>query len=142
MIRSKVVITMSLLVASFLSGCASPPTAEEIAKLDYGSYPTDYKRSVERYLDMVLKDPESKKVEWLGQPRTMYNKASPMLGGRLTAGYAVCAYVNGRNSYGGYTGSKLSWFLIKNDQVIQAFMSTTRDSIETIQAEQGCQALR
>jgi hypothetical protein len=133
---------MSIFVASLLSGCVSPPTADEVAKLDYGSYPADYKQSIERYLNVVLKDPDSKKIEWLREPLTMYHKASPMLGGQLIAGYAVCAYVNGRNSYGGYTGSKLSWFLIKNDKVIQSFMSTSRDSIETKQAEQSCQVLK
>ena len=125
-------------MVGLLSGCAQPPTQDELSRIDYGSYPTNYKQTVERYLDRVLKDPGSKQVEWLREPRTMWTKAGPMFGGGLTAGYAVCAYVNARNSYGGYTGSKLSWFLIKNDAVIESYMSTTRDSFETMQAERAC----
>ena len=135
---SKKVAAVVVVLSGFLSGCVSPPTQEDLSKIDYGSYPNDYKKTVERYLDMTLKDPGSKQIEWLREPRTMWNKAGPMFGGGLTSGYAVCAYVNARNSYGGYTGSKLSWFLIKNERVIQAYISTTRDSFETMQAERAC----
>ncbi len=141
MSQSKVVMVLLLMVASVLSGCATPPTAAEIAKIDYGSYPYEYKKNIERYLDIVLKDPGSKQIEFMREPRATYSKASPMFGGRLSVGYAVCAYVNARNSYGGYTGAKLAWFLIKNDQVIQSFISSTRGALETIQAEEGCQSL-
>lgn len=125
-------------VTVLLAGCAMPPTAAELANLDYGSMPTDYKKSIERYLDSTLKDPDSKKIDYISTPTTYWYKAGPMYGGGLVAGYAVCAYVNAKNSYGGYTGGKLSWFLIKNDRVILSFMSTSRDSMDTIQAEKAC----
>lgn len=69
---------------------------------------------------------DSKKIDYISTPTTYWYKAGPMYGGGLVAGYAVCAYVNAKNSYGGYTGGKLSWFLIKNDRVILSFMSTSR----------------
>lgn len=125
-------------VTVLLAGCAMPPTAAELAAIDYGPSPTDYKKSIERYLDSTLKDPDSKKIEYLGTPTTQWYKAGPIAGGGLVAGYAVCAYVNAKNSYGGYTGGKLSWFLIKNDRVILSFMSSSRDSMDTIQAEKAC----
>ena len=124
--------------AALITGCTTPPSAAELASLDYGSAPTDYKKSIERYLDSTLKDPDSKKVEYISTPVTQWYKANPMYGGNLMAGYAVCAYVNAKNSYGGYTGGKLSWFLIKNDRVTLAFISSTRDSFETVQAERAC----
>ena len=135
---SKRLAAISLTVAGFLVGCAQAPTRTELSQIDYGSYPSDYKKSVERYLDMVLRDPGGKQIEWLREPRSMYNKEGPLLGGGISAGYAVCAYVNVRNNYGGYTGPKLSWFLIKNDNVIQSYMSATRDVFDTKQAERFC----
>ena len=35
-------------------------------------------------------------------------------------GYVVCAYINAKNSYGGYVGNRMSYFMIKNDRVIDA----------------------
>jgi len=133
---------IGLLIVSFssLAGCVTAPTEQELAALDYGSHPTDYKKTINEYLDRVLKDPPSKRVVFLAGPRTMYRK-SPMLGGGIKAGYAVCADVNARNSFGGYTGSKLSWFLISNNRVIEAYTSTTGDSIETMWAQEGCKYL-
>lgn len=34
-------------------------------------------------------------------------------------GYSVCASVNAKNSYGGYTGQKQRWFLIRKSQIIR-----------------------
>lgn len=138
---SKLLVAITIAAATLLTGCVTPPTEKELASIDYGPYPMDHKKVIERHLDMVLKDPGSKQIEWLKGPSPMYNKAGPMFGGGIKAGYAVCAFVNARNSYGGYTGSKLSWFLINNDRVVMSFMATNRDSIETFQAEAGCKSL-
>ncbi len=131
---------MVLVLVRLLSGCAKPLSPEAVATLDYGSYPSDYKRAVERYLDMVLKDPGSKQIEWIKGPGQIYNRAGPMFGGGTVAGYGVCAFVNARNSYGGYTGSKLSFFMIRNDSVVMSYTATTRDSTETFLAENACKA--
>jgi hypothetical protein len=134
----KALIFFVAFLSILLTGCATAPTAQELASIDYGSYPTDHKKSVERYLDSTLKDPDSKRIEWLRGPQTMWSKGGALAGVGMSAGYAVCAYVNAKNSFGGYTGAKLSWFLIKNDRVIQAFISTSRGSTETLSAESAC----
>lgn len=107
------------MVASVLgmTGCVTPPTPDEMAKIDYGSYPSDYENIINRYLRQVLKDPDSAKVEFLNRPTAQFHKKGPLFGGGINAGYGVCAYVNAKNSYGGYTGAKLHWFLIKNGRV-------------------------
>lgn len=33
-------------------------------------------------------------------------------------GYAVCANINARNSFGGYVGNRMSYFLIRDGRVI------------------------
>lgn len=53
--------------------------------------PKDYKIKIDRHLVDVLKDPDSRKVEFLRTPK----------------GSLVCGTINAKNSYGGYTGKKL-----------------------------------
>ncbi len=129
MMKLKIFIAATL--ALLLNGCAAP-SAEDLAKADYGSYPSNYEQIIKRHLDMVLKDPESAKVTFLKGPYTGWSG----LGGRKF-GYIVCADVNAKNSYGGYTGGKLSYFMIKNDAVIQ-YMFSDGNPITQGMIETGC----
>ena len=108
-------LLFSLFVAVLVGGCASRPTQQEMSAADYGSYPTDYEQIIRSYMQRTLKDPESARYEFLNQPQTAWTS----MGGKKY-GYAVCAYINAKNSFGGYVGNRLSYFLIKNSQVIAA----------------------
>ena len=96
-----------------LGGCAVAPTQDELASADYGAYPSDYKDIVQNYMETRLKDPMSAQYSFLNSPRSAWNT----FGGKKF-GYAVCARVNAKNSFGGYTGGKLNYFLIRNGSVI------------------------
>lgn len=125
-----------ILIASisiFLSGCTTPPTAKELESGDYGSYPDTYKEIVKTYLDRSLKDPESARIEYPSAPRTAWNK----FGGELKFGYAVCVNVNAKNSYGGYTGFKRHYFLIKNGTIILTYYE--RDQYDVGIVDAACQ---
>lgn len=100
-----------------LSGCAAPPSAEEFAKADFGPYPEEWKRIITDYSAARLKDPYSAQYNFLNSP----TRGFIGLGG-AKYGWAVCALINAKNSYGGYTGGKLSFFLIRNNVVIDASM--------------------
>ncbi len=104
-----ILITLSLLLISCV-----PPTREELAGADYGNYPSNYKETIKSYLNRNLKDPDSAKIEYLNEPRTAWST----WGGGKKFGYAVCANVNSKNSFGGYTGYKIGYYLIKNDTII------------------------
>ncbi len=52
--------------------------------------PKDYKIKIDKHLVDILKDPDSRKVEFLRTPK----------------GSLVCGTINAKNSYGGYTGKK------------------------------------
>lgn len=78
----------------------------------------------ERYREMAeaaikgrLIDPESARIEWLGQ----YQKGGfkPFLEGRVF-GYAGCGTVNARNRMGGYVGRTSFVVVIDNDRVLFA----------------------
>ncbi len=108
-------LILSLFVVLIVGGCASRPTQQEMAAADYGSYPSDYEQVIRNYMQRILKDPESARYEFLNQPQ----KAWTSMGGKKY-GYAVCTYINSKNSFGGYVGNRLNYFLIKNGQVIAA----------------------
>ena len=119
------------LIALWLSGCAAP-SATELANADYGPYPAEYEQVIKRHLDFVLKDPDSAKINIVKRPSTGWSG----LGGRKY-GWIVCAEVNAKNSYGGYTGSRLSFFMLKNDSVIQ-YMISDNNPITQGMIESGC----
>ena len=98
-----------------LASCATPPSAEELANADYGSYPNDYKKIVKSYMQGILKDPGSAQYRLLKSPRQVW--ASYF--GPVQYGYATCYAINAKNSFGGYTGEKTHYILIKNDVVIK-----------------------
>lgn len=96
------------------------PEEAKLAEI-YGVYPSSYKSTVQDYLDSVLLDPDSKKIEWLRAPkRDWYKNKSG-----ITPGYLVCAAVNAKNGFGGYAGARTAWFIINNDTVVQADMSAS-----------------
>jgi hypothetical protein len=102
--------------AALLSACALSPSHDELSHADYGAYPTEFKQVIERYMTHVLKDPESARYEYLNMPMRGWRRTS----GGSKFGYVVCVNVNARNSYGGYTGSQPSYFMIHDDRVIYA----------------------
>lgn len=108
----KIITTLAL--TALLFGCATP-TAQELATADYGSYPTDFEPIIKSYMQSTLKDPESARYQFLNSPKSGWNGV-----GGVKYGYVVCAYINGKNSYGGYVGNRMSYFMIKNGRVIDA----------------------
>jgi len=107
-------LVLFTLVAT-LSGCAAPLTQEELASADYGKYPSDYENIIKSYMDIRLKDPDSARYQFLNTPQTGWNR----LGGKKF-GYIVCVYINAKNSFGGYVGNRINYFMINNGNVIDA----------------------
>lgn len=98
-----------------VTGCAIRPSMTEMATADYGPYPDDYKHIIESYESMRLKDPESARYQYLGMPMKAWNG----LGGSQY-GYAVCALINGKNSFGAYVGARPNYFLIRDGRVVRS----------------------
>lgn len=105
---------LPLIIAAFFAGCATP-SQEDLARADYGPYPSDYESIVKRHLSNSLKDPDSAQYRFLNTPKSGWNG----LGG-VKYGWIVCAQVNAKNSYGGYVGFRPAYFMIKNGLVIDA----------------------
>ena len=101
-----------------LGGCSFAPTGATVAAADYGSPMTESQMQsrADAHLVDVLKDPDSRKVKW-GQSGQAWLWLGLANGGHKY-GYGLEGFVNAKNSYGGYTGSKLYLFLFTDDGLI------------------------
>jgi len=115
----KITSIISGLLILLVAGCATMPTQQEIANLNYGAPLTiDYQSVIRNYFDKVLFDPYSAHYNF-GNPQTYWLKQPPLLGGGLYAGYMVFVGVNAKNRMGGYVGMKEYGFLFKDNQIIK-----------------------
>jgi hypothetical protein len=103
---------MLFLVGS-LFGQAQQPSRADTAL--YGSYPSDYKEVVMKWLNERLVDFGSAQIEWQGEPQP----ADLGKNGEHVYGYLVQFRVNARNRFGTYTGLQQHGALIKNGEVIK-----------------------
>lgn len=115
------------LASAVLAGCVSPYTEnasstkvetkkislDDARKADFGKYPSNYKAIVKSYYEKVAKDPDSIKYKEITKPVKFANNVTG------TFDYLVCATINGKNSYGAYTGYSTDRFHIKNGKVVQ-----------------------
>ncbi len=84
-----------------------------------------------------LKDPFSAQYNFLSGPEQQWSSFF----GSIKFGYGVCVTINAKNSYGGYTGQKLHYFLIHNSNIVQHFYQSGRGDdidIKGIAAEKRC----
>lgn len=107
-----------VVVAITLTGCATPPTAPQLVGADYGDEPTQYQEIIKIYMAHQLKDPESVRYEFSAAPvKAWYGPVAKEFG------WAACAHINAKNSLGGYTGLRKSYFLIRNGVVVESVHS-------------------
>lgn len=123
-------ILTALLSTTLLAGCYILPeptiiTMQEIRSLDYGRYPSDYEKIVKRHLARTLIDPNSLMLDGISKPlkfvRFERTSSTVKTNTPITAmrGYVVCARINAKNSYGGYTGWREHSYLINNGQLYE-----------------------
>jgi hypothetical protein len=107
-----------LVCVSFMGMCAVGNLCAETPPTDtmrYGSYPTNYKEIVMKWLDTQLIDAASARIEWNDAPKpaNLGTKDKPL------CGYLVNFKVNARNRFGSYTGMQSHGALIRNGEVIK-----------------------
>lgn len=99
-------------------GCASPV-------IDRNNYktPSEWFLTI-RIPDGIknrLKDPDSAKIRLLAGPKFIHGPTVNM------SGYGLCYGVNAKNSFGGYTGEKLFYF-VTNGDTISYFINSEESS--------------
>ena len=108
-------------IAAFLiMGCASQRPA------DVGPFPNNYQQLVQEAFLYVAKDPESLQFRFPAPPKPgkMGQDAGDAVYGPYRGvdwGWKGEVMVNGKNSYGGYTGWRLYFYLIRDNEVKRIF---------------------
>lgn len=127
-----------LVVAASLIACSTPqPTAADLALADYGPYPDKYQLKIANYLRSTLKDPDSAKLtEPLAPAKTYAGLSQPVYG------WGTCIGVNAKNSFGGYTGSNMYFFLFRNGEISMVERADNRpNSFDTEYVHKLCKQL-
>jgi hypothetical protein len=112
---------------SLTAGCVSmipkDPIKGDMAHGEFGSYPNDYDSLIKAWGQSNLKDPDSAKYVHISKPRKEWAVAESM----PIYGWSVCADINSKNSYGGYTGAQTFWFFFQNGKIFRS--QNTEESI-------------
>jgi len=110
---------LALLVCAFFMGMSAVQSAgadtEPADVARYGTYPTDYKEIVTKWLQTQLIDQTSARIEWKGEPKP----ADLGTKGEHLYGYLINFTVNARNRFGTYTGKQEHGALIRNGEVVK-----------------------
>lgn len=109
-----------LFVLLGLVGCASNPTGEELSAANYGAEigQSACEVKVRSVMEMYLKDPGSATYKFGVCQKAGWNSI-PIMGIPKQYGYELSAFINAKNSYGGYTGAKFYKFLIRDGVIIR-----------------------
>ncbi|MDU3157624.1 MAG: hypothetical protein E7B34_18535 [Hafnia alvei] len=100
---------MQRLILLFLSslllvGCVNPMTKGEVNNAVYQPLPENYQQRIKDIVLIALKDPDSAKFHFF-DPKKSYSASSKHFA------YVVPVGVNAKNSYGGYTGFQMSYYV-------------------------------
>lgn len=93
-----------------------PPIVPEMANADFGPVPADAEGLIKAWAETTLKDPESARYVHFSKPRKEWAVAEK----HPIYGWSVCATINAKNGYGGYTGAQTWWFFIQNGKIIRS----------------------
>ncbi len=128
----KMLHALLLGAAASLAGCAAPtPTASNA-----GPRPPDPRRLVQDFLRGQLKDPYSAQIEMRSMNPT--TAKGPLFGPPVYA-WGICADVNAKNAYGGYTGFKPVVVVWRADRGLLEGFGSFRDNIlEDMAAAEAC----
>jgi hypothetical protein len=113
--RLAIVFTLAL---ALVAACApAPVTKEETAGLDYGPKPVRWQEEIRSYLKVRLTDPSNAIIEFRTEPQQMYQRKTYVRD--MHYGWAVCVWVNDRNTSGAYGGFYPMTVFIRNEKIVQ-----------------------
>ena len=134
--RLAIILFISLLAAA----CApAPVTKEETAGLDYGPRPVRYQDEIRSYLAVRLTDPKSAIIEFRTEPQQMYQRQVALR--PMHYGWAVCVWVNDKNSAGAYSGFYPMTVFIRNEKIVQVNSGPDDFGIGAQYARSQCEQL-
>jgi hypothetical protein len=115
--RTWVPVLVATLALSFLPGCVTAPSKDELAGLDYGACPRNYEAKVRGEFESGLLSGYSRElIIW--SPQKFWFKGPPIEGGKLYAGYLVPVIAEQTRGLSPTLGKQLHGLLFKDDQLL------------------------
>jgi hypothetical protein len=116
----KLNLLLGAFAVSIMAGCTSiaakeTPIVPDMAHANFGPYPTDYEGLIKTWAELKLKDPESARYVQFSKPRKEWAVADS----QPIYGWSVCATINAKNSYGGYSGAQVYWFFFRDGKIFR-----------------------
>lgn len=130
----------ALAATLMIGGCdTSPPSKELVESVNYGPKPDNYQQIIQDYLRNRLTDPTAAIIDFKAGPTQMYQKDALLRD--LQFGWAVCAMVNDKNTYGAYTGFYPAVYFIRNGKVVASNGGPGDGPVGTQFARRQCKQL-
>jgi hypothetical protein len=104
-----------LLLVLVCAGCASIST-EEISHANFAPLPPDYQQQIQAFMSGRLKDPYSATYAFAPAKKAFVQEGIAV-GNRKLIGLVVPTNINAKNSFGGYVGAKLYYFMFADGQL-------------------------
>lgn len=125
MAKNRIFLALAIVLTA---GCAVAPAKEvpivpDMAHANFGPYPSNYEAQIKSWAEMKLKDPYSAKYVHFSTPRKEWAIAEK----QPIYGWSVCAAINSKNSYGGYTGAQEFWFFFRDGKIFRG-QNTEQDA--------------
>ena len=110
-------ISILLLCAlTFLPGCVTSPTREQVKDAYYGPYPENGEELIKNYMKNVLDDPQSAVYEFRETFKGYGNSWSEYPYGKVEFGWVFVVYI--KNRFGGHVGFKPHKFVIRDNEIV------------------------
>jgi hypothetical protein len=110
-----VVISLATIV-----GCKSTSdSVQDWSTVNAGKKPTNYEEKAKEKMTFKLKDPDSAQFKLIQPP---HKEIITLNMSEEVSVWAVCGYVNAKNSYDGYTGFKPFMVSFKDDHIVHSYI--------------------
>ena len=97
-------------------GCKTPPNQTEMQAYEYGPRPENYEKLIRDYLWPKLLDPGNAIVEFKAGPARLFQQDTGLRS--LRYGWAVCVWINDKNTRGAYDGPYPMAFFIRDGKIV------------------------
>jgi len=120
-------------------GCKTPPDQTEMQAYEYGPRPENHEKLIRDYLSPKLLDAGNAIVEFKAGPRQLYQQDTALRS--MQYGWAVCVWINDKNTRGAYDGPYPMVFFIRNGKIVAANGGVGDNIIGWRYARTGCNEL-
>lgn len=111
---------------------SGPPTPAGGAAKKYGDIPADYNRTIRKYFQEHLKNPDSVQYQEITKPQQGYTTAisgTVLMREKRQFGWTVKATINAKNSHDRYVGFKSYTFLFRGEKIVDARLPLPSDEM-------------